>query len=132
MNYHTDGHVPLQGEVFVFGSNLYGIHGAGAALQALNKYGAVIGRGEGRHGQSYAIPTKRDIGTVLPLEDIRKHVAKFIDYAHANPDTLFYVTRIGCGYAGYKDEQVAPMFGAAPTNCILPEPWRQYVEDVRV
>ncbi len=110
--------------VFVFGSNLAGRHGAGAAKFALEHRGAIYGRGEGRQGNSYGIPTKdRDIRT-LPLEEIQKGVERFLNYARNNPDMTFQVTKIGCGLAGYKEEQIAPMFEGAPYNCVLPVGWR--------
>lgn len=111
--------------VFVFGSNRAGVHGAGAAAYAARWYGAVRAVGEGRSGRSYAIPTKetwRD--RALPLEDIAVHVDRFLEYARDNPLTVFAVTRIGCGFAGYTDAQVAPLFRDAPVNCELPDGWR--------
>lgn len=109
--------------IFVFGSNLAGRHGKGAALHARQKYGAIYGQGEGLQGQSYAIPTKDERLRTLPLDRIRGHVRRFIYFAFANPGMEFEVTRIGCGLAGYKDEQIAPFFYAAPTNVVLPEGW---------
>lgn len=112
--------------VFVFGSNRKGVHGAGAAAHAARYYGAKRGLGEGPAGRSYAIPTKdtwQDVG--LPLEEIRAHVERFLNYAGAHPLTVFVVTRIGCGYAGYTDAEIAPLFAGAPPNCKLPEGWRE-------
>ena len=109
--------------VFVFGSNLAGIHGAGSALHAKRYYGAVQGEGIGRHGNSYAIPTKDKNLRVLPLDQIEQYVYQFIQYAYSNPHLVFEVTRIGCGLAGYKDHQIAPFFSTAPENCLLPELW---------
>jgi hypothetical protein len=114
----------VSGLVFVFGSNLAGRHGAGAALTARFRYGAVLGVGEGRTGDSYAIPTKDHGLRTLPLEQIRAAVAVFVQYATAHPALRFRVTRVGCGLAGYVDEQIAPMFAAAPDNCDLPAGWR--------
>lgn len=109
--------------IFVFGSNLAGRHGAGAALFARKHRGAKYGQGIGRQGQSYAIPTKDgDLGT-LPLEEIAKHVADFITYARANPKFEFEVTAIGTGLAGYSHTEIAPMFAGAPDNCKLPPEW---------
>ena len=109
--------------VFVFGSNKAGRHGAGAALYALKHHGAWPGQGEGHHGDSYAIPTKdKDLKT-LPLKRIRDHVEIFLGYARCHPDLTFQVTRIGCGLAGYRDKDIAPMFKDAPGNCILPVGW---------
>lgn len=107
-------------EIFVFGSNEAGIHGAGAAKFAVKHHGAKYGQGVGPQGNSYAIPTKdRNIQT-LPLEKIKEYVDEFIFYASQRPLRIFKVTAIGCGLAGYKPEQIAPMFAYAPRNCILP------------
>ena len=73
---------------------------------------------------SYAIPTKDHALRTLPLYDIREHVNTFIDYAKASPGLTFLVTRIGCGLAGYQDEEISPMFKDAPENCVLPAGWR--------
>lgn len=115
--------------ILVFGSNLRGIHGAGCALYARKHYGAVYGVGVGRTGQCYAIPTKDSNIRTLPLDAIFNYVYEFLRYARANPDLRFFVTRIGCGLAGYKDEQIAPMFKGAPDNCDLPEEWKEYTEE---
>jgi hypothetical protein len=111
--------------VFVFGSNLAGRHGKGAALCALREHGAIYGKGVGRQGQSYAIPTKGLTLNTLPLYQIKVFVCEFLDYARAHPDEQFIVTRIGCGLAGYKDEDISPFFVDAPENCKLPEGWRR-------
>ncbi len=110
--------------IFVFGSNLAGRHGAGAALYAHQHHGAIYGQGQGRQGNSYAIPTKDHQIRTLPLNQIKVYVDDFKNYADANPDCQFQVTRIGCGLAGYTDKDIAPMFKDAPSNCILPEGWR--------
>lgn len=111
-------------EIFVFGSNLAGRHGKGAALFARQNHGAIYGRGEGLQGQSYGIPTKdRQIKT-LPLTEIDRYVDRFINFAIAHPELTFNVTRIGCGLAGYTDALIAPLFKHAPINCNLPEGWR--------
>lgn len=112
--------------IFVFGSNLAGRHGKGAALDAKKQYGAVYGVGEGRTGRAYAIPTKDANLRVLPLEKILPHVATFTQYAQDHPDLDFFVTRVGCGLAEYTDDQIAPMFSNAPKNCSLPEGWPDY------
>lgn len=125
--YHPDGETPRKGEIFCFGSNRAGRHGAGSALVAYERFGAKIGIGEGLVGQSYAIPTKGYKLEVLSLDEIREHVDRFIAFASANPELEFYLTRIGCGLAGYKDEQVAPLFTEAPMNCILPLNWQRWV-----
>ena len=111
-------------DIFVFGSNIAGRHGKGAALAARLEHGAVYGVGVGRTGNAYAIPTKDAQLRVMPLEDIRAHVRAFIEYAAAHPDLSFKVTRIGCGLAGYRDDEIAPLFAGAPDNAILPDGWR--------
>lgn len=110
--------------IFVFGSNLAGRHGAGAALFALQNHGARYGQGVGRQGNSYAIPTKDFSIKTLPLIEIHFHVRDFLDYASKHPELEFQVTRIGCGLAGYSDEDIAPFFKNAPSNCSLPNGWR--------
>lgn len=110
--------------IFVFGSNLAGRHGKGAALDARKLHGAVYGVGIGRTGNAYAIPTKNERLKTLQLTTIAKHVTDFIAYAEANPELTFQATRIGCGLAGYKETDIAPMFANAPSNCVLPDGWR--------
>jgi len=109
--------------IFVFGSNLAGRHGRGAALCAMQEHGAIYGQGRGRQGNSYAIPTKSLQLTALSLDVIRVYVREFIEYAIDNPELQFNVTRVGCGLAGYTDSDIAPMFLHAPKNCILPAGW---------
>lgn len=109
--------------IFVFGSNLAGIHGKGAALYARQHYGAVLGIGVGRQYNSYAIPTKDAKLKPLPLDKIAEYVTQFIEYAKAHPEEDFIVTKIGCGLAGYEEWQIIPMFNLAPTNCLLPDGW---------
>lgn len=110
-------------EIFVFGSNLSGRHGKGAAKYALQHHGAVYGQGVGRQGDSYAIPTKDENLNTLPLTKIRRYVDAFLLYCEANSDLLFNVTRVGCGLAGYKDKDMAPMFLNAPKNCMFSPEW---------
>ncbi len=116
---------PGPNRIFVFGSNLGGVHGAGAARTALVHYGAEWGQGRGLQGNSYAIPTKDEKLNTLPLDQIKVHVEYFLDFAYDHPELYFFVTRIGCGLAGYKDEEIAPLFNGATLNCELPEGWRQ-------
>jgi hypothetical protein len=113
------------GTVFVFGSNLAGRHGKGAALHARQHHGAIYGRGVGRQGMSYAIPTKDANLRTLPLDVIHDHVRDFIEYASTHRSLVFEVTAIGTGLAGYKHEQIAPMFKGVPHNCQLPAEWRE-------
>jgi len=109
--------------IFVFGSNLAGRHGKGAALHARQNCGAIYGQGEGLQGQSYAIPTKDARLRTLPLGIIAVHINNFILFARSRPDLEFEVTRIGCGLAGYNDLEIAPLFRGAPDNCELPLGW---------
>lgn len=110
-------------KVFVFGSNLAGIHGAGAARTAHKHHGAIWHQGFGHHGNSFAIPTKDNTIHTLPLDRVKGYVEMFIAYAKANPELKFQVTRIGCGLAGYRDEQIAPLFFNAPVNCEFDLAW---------
>ena len=105
-------------EIFVFGSNLAGRHGGGAARAANIKFGAEWGVGVGLTGRSYAIPTMQG-----GVETIKPYVDEFIRFAQANPELKFLVTRIGCGIAGFKDEEIAPLFDKAMQvpNIYLPE-----------
>lgn len=105
--------------IFVFGSNLSGHHGAGAAREAYENFGAKWGVGIGLTGMAYAIPTKDEKLKTLPLEQISLHVRTFLKYAAKHPNKEFFVTAIGCGLAGYDPRQIAPMFKDAPLNCTL-------------
>lgn len=95
-------------DIFVFGSNLQGIHAGGAARTARLKFGAIEGQGVGPQGQSYAIPTMQG-----GVETIKPYVDDFIDLAREWDQNTFYVTRIGCGIAGFTDEEIAPLFADA-------------------
>ena len=105
-------------EIFVFGSNLEGAHGGGAAAFALKHFGAIWGQGVGLQGNSYGIPTMHG-----GVNDIKPYVDEFIDFAQAHPTLHFLVTRIGCGIAGFHDEEIAPLFAPAIDieNIWLPE-----------
>lgn len=128
MNHHHSS--PPRTSIFVFGSNLAGRHGAGAALAARQYHGAIYGQGIGRQGNSYAIPTKDEQIRTLPIDRIKPHVDVFIEYARSNPDLSFHVTRIGCGLAGYHDLDIAPLFSGAPENCILPKKWEEILHSL--
>jgi len=109
--------------IFVFGSNLSGIHGKGAAATA-KKWGAKAGIGEGLSGSTYALPTvKEKIKGPLSLDKIRKHVDRFIEFAKAKPMMHFYVTEVGCNLAGYTPQDIAPLFKNAieVENISLPQ-----------
>ena len=107
-------------EIFVFGSNLKGMHGGGAALIAYRKFGAIMGQGVGLQGQSYGIPTMQG-----GVETIRPYVVEFITFAKGHPELTFLVTRIGCGIAGFTDEEIAQLFEKAHDvgNIVLPPGW---------
>jgi hypothetical protein len=112
-------------QVFVYGSNEAGIHGAGAAKQAL-QWGAKIGM-DGLCGQTYGISTKDRHIKTLTLDKIKTHVREFLYEAEERPHLQFIVTRIGCGLAGYRDEQIATFFKDSPPNVILPTKWNEFL-----
>lgn len=114
--------------IFVFGSNLQGIHGAGSALEAKRYWYAKEGQGVGLQGQAYAIPTKETLTKVIPIWGIKKYVNDFLWFAKKENYTQYWVTRIGCGLAGYKDHQIAPMFSLATDNVILCPEWERIIE----
>lgn len=132
--------------VFVFGSNLAGRHGKGAAKTAVG-WGAIYGQGEGFAGRTYAIPTKDANLRVRTLQEIQMSVNTFIDFARSQPERLFLVTPIGCGLAGYSPKDIAPMFKTVPgdpynpigiRNVFLPQVflsetgWFQHVEYIDI
>jgi hypothetical protein len=128
MKFHPDGSLPSNGEIFVFGSNLAGRHGAGAAKIAQSMFGAKYGFGRGIMASSWAIPTKSKDLRTLPLSEIKGYVSDFVNYTR-HADIKFFVTRVGCGLAGYKDHQIAPMFKGAK-NCSFAEEWQPYLEEI--
>lgn len=111
-----------ENEIFVFGSNLDGMHIGGAARIAHDKFGAIWGQGVGLQGQSYGIPTMHG-----GVDDIKPYIDEFIKFAKAHEEMMFLVTRIGCGIAGFKDEEIAPLFKECieMENVMLP---RSFVE----
>jgi hypothetical protein len=111
--------------IFVFGSNLAGRHGKGAALHARRHRGAVYGQAEGLQGTSYAIPTKDGSLRTLGLDAIREHVERFIAFARMHPELRFQLTAIGCGLAGYRPWYIAPMFEHAPATVELPPEFKE-------
>jgi len=113
-------------EIFVFGSNEAGIHGAGAAKLARERFGAVLGEAFGLYGQSFAIPTKDENIKTLPLHNISQYVQAFLIVANKRKNLNFFVTEIGCGLAGYSIKDIAPMFKQAPDNVILPKRFVDY------
>jgi hypothetical protein len=122
--FHDDGTLPQNGEVWVFGSNLIGVHGAGAAKVAREEFGAPMGAGMGLMGKAYAIPTKDRKIETLPLSTIKFFAEQFVDFTYHFQDLDFFVTRVGCGLAGYSDDQIAPMFRHCNfNNCSFPKQW---------
>ena len=114
-------------EIFVFGSNLSGHHGGGAALLAMNKWGAIWGQGVGLQGQTYGIPTMQG-----GVETIRPYVDEFIQFANKHPEMTFLVTEIGCGIAGFTPQEIAPLFAKATTteNIHLPQRFWYLLEKI--
>jgi hypothetical protein len=125
--FHPDGTAPEQAEgwIWVFGSNFAGSHGGGAARVASHRFGAVHGVAVGRTGSAYALPTINKYGDRLSVKEIATHISAFLDYARTHPDEMFWVTGVGCGIAGNKDKDIASLFADAPSNCSLPDAWRQ-------
>ena len=113
-----------ENEIFVFGSNLEGMHGGGAARLAYDKFGAIWGQGVGLQGQSYGIPTMHG-----GVDAIKPYVDEFIEFAKSHPEMTFLVTRIGCGIAGFRDEEIAPLFNECIEidNVILPRSFHEYI-----
>lgn len=107
-----------ENEIFVFGSNLAGMHGGGAARAAVLRFGAVWGQGVGLQGRSYAIPTMQG-----GVETIKPYVDEFIEFAKSHKELKFLVTRIGCGIAGFRDEQIARYSARPLTPAMLSCPW---------
>ena len=115
----------IPNEIFVFGSNLAGMHGGGAAWIAYERFGAIMGQGVGLQGQSYAIPTMQG-----GVETIKPYVDEFIEFASKHPEYKFLVTKIGCGIAGFRVEEIAPLFAGAidMDNVILPEDFVEVIQ----
>lgn len=123
-----------ENEVFVFGSNENGFHGAGAAKLAKEKFGAIEGKGFGPAGQTFAIPTKDWAMDQIPYDALECFVMRFIGYALRNPEKHFLVTQIGCGLAGFTPKEVAPFFNLAQhlPNVSLPQCFLDVLTDSKV
>jgi len=118
-------HQKTDPRVFVFGSNRVGIHGAGAADYAARDLDAKHGVGEGLTGRAYALPTCLAPGIPLTLDQVRVHVQRFMAFAVTRPDLRFFVSAIGTGIAGFREDEIALLFDGAPLNCDLPPGWRE-------
>jgi hypothetical protein len=114
-------------DIFVFGSNLSGNHTGGAARYAHEKRGAVMGVGEGLTGECYALPTVGEDFHTMTLAKVKEHVNTFLKVANRRDDLDFQVTRVGCGIAGFKDADIAPLFADAPPNCSFDEKWEEFL-----
>ena len=128
--YYSDNIKTLKNnEVFVFGSNLAGRHGKGAAWTAMRKFGASYGTGCGFTGKCYALPTKdHDIRTLV-LSEIIQHIEVFKNCQLVEPDLVYFITKVGCGLAGYKDSEIAPLFkGCDYRNTVFHIDWMEYLE----
>lgn len=115
-------------QIFVFGSNLSGRHGKGAALVARQKFGAEYGIGTGATGRCYAIATKDEKLKQLSLDQVIHQIDNFKVYARKYHTLDFLVTRVGCGLAGFKDSVIAPLFADAPSNCVFNFEWMEYLD----
>ena len=114
-------------KIFVFGSNLAGIHGGGAARYSHQKLGAEWGVGEGPTGDTYALPTKDQNIETRTLDEVRQSVDRFLRFSVLHSDLEFQVTRVGCGLAGFTDEQIAPLFLHAASNCTFDSAWEPWL-----
>jgi hypothetical protein len=114
--------------IFVFGSNIAGLHYGGSARHAVEQHGAIMGQGIGRQGNSYAIPTLDGKFQKLPLDEISSHVLHFMAYAQLNHSEQFDVVAIGCGIAGFKPKDIAPMFDGHPDNVHLPHQFKEMLK----
>lgn len=111
--------------IYCFASNLAGRHGKGSALIAKDRWGARYGVGYGMMGQSFAIPTKNEKIQTLPLETVRKNINLFLNFAAKNEQYCFLTVKIGCGLAGFSEDQIKPLFQNRPSNVLVPFGWRE-------
>lgn len=121
-----------ENQILVFGSHELGKHYSGYAQTALHHFGAKLGQGEGRQGQSYGIPTIAKNGEVLDLNLIHNYINHFIQYAKSHTDLEFYLTEIGCGFANFNIHQIGPLFKNSPTNIYFPSSFVPFLEDLTV
>jgi hypothetical protein len=113
--------------VFVAGTNLDGIHGAGSAKYARDHEGLLLGVGRGLSGNSYALPTVGHGFARMSLPQVAVEIGRFIEVAAQHPDLPFKVTRVGCNLAGFTDAQIAPLFADAPDNCLFDAAWEKWL-----
>jgi len=129
---HVDGLKPEDDWVFVFGSNLAGIHGGGAAKFAHQTRGLKYNTGATGYSKAsatYGIPTKNHSIETLDLDEIKPYIAQFVMFTHHYPRLRFFITAVGCGLADLKNEDVAPLFkDINRANCSIPEQWMRYLE----
>ncbi len=119
-------------EILVFGCHELGKHHSGYAQIAFHHFSAELGQGEGRQGQSYGIPTIGSNGMILSILEIQNYIERFKVYAKNQTDLIFYMTEIGCGFANYKVEQIAPLFKHSPHNINFPSSFIPFLEDLTV
>lgn len=126
--FHKNGSLPKNNEIFVFGSNLKGLHGAGAAQQAL-VYGAKYGVGIGIYGQTYAIPTKDEFLKILSLDIIKTYIEEFKQFTKDHTEMNFFVTAVGTGLSRYSHQDIAPLFKGCGENCSFPVEWQTFLKN---
>jgi hypothetical protein len=128
--YHKDRTLPYTNQIFVFGSNYGGHHGAGAAKLALDKYGAVWGQSEGLHGKSYALPTVGHRLARISFDSVSNNIIRFLEFAKNNPQLDFFVTRVGCVLAKHKESEIVKVFYPYRdlANLDFPENWKSYLD----
>ena len=128
MKFHINGSSPKIGQIFVFGSNLGGLHHGGAARAAYTQYGARMFIGVGPTGNCYAIPSVNELmNDSLSIIIITEYVKQFREYVKLRQDQVFFITAIGCGIAGYRHSDIAPLFKGFPDNCDFPEEWKDFI-----
>lgn len=115
--------------IFVFGSNLAGKHGKGAALMAMRHHGAIYGIGSGLMNRCYALPTKWTPWKPMTIGDVSVEVSSFLSCAASHPELQFQVTQVGCGLAGHDTRQMAQLFHEAPANCFFDTAWQPILGD---
>lgn len=128
--YHVNYDIPssLSEAIFVFGSNLAGLHSRSSPLIARTLFGAEQGTPMGYMGRSYAIPVRDRFINLLSIREIQKYVAQFAEFTHNRPDLYFWVTAVGCGHRKYKHHEIARLFiDCNPKNCTFPVQWKPYL-----